>query len=144
MPTAEIIEIHCAYDPGSKSGTEGADKRKVKGNIQWLSAAHAQPAKVRLYDRLFVDAHPDAGDEDYKSVSQSSLEKDHHRFCGTLAQPGSAGRTLPDSSATVTSSPKGTEASQDKPVFNRAVTLRDSWGNVPDLSRAIRFSGVHK
>ncbi len=59
--------IHCTYDPDSKSGTAGADKRKIKGNIHWLYARHAQQAEVRLYDRLFAHAHPDAGGQDYKS-----------------------------------------------------------------------------
>jgi glutaminyl-tRNA synthetase len=48
-----VTTVHCSYDPGTWSGTPGADARKVKGNIHWLSAAHAVPAEVRLYDRLF-------------------------------------------------------------------------------------------
>ena len=67
MTAGEVMEIHCTYDPDSKSGTAGADKRKIKGNIHWLSARHAQQAEVRLYDRLFTHAHPDAGGQDYKS-----------------------------------------------------------------------------
>ena len=62
----EVMEIHCTYDPDTKSGTAGADKRKIKGNIHWLSATHARQAEVRLYDRLFSHAHPDAGGQDYK------------------------------------------------------------------------------
>ncbi len=55
-----VIEVHCTYDPTTKSGTPGADARKVKGNIHWLSAAHAVPAEVRLYDRLFRVPFPGA------------------------------------------------------------------------------------
>ena len=60
-----IAEVTCEYLPETKSGTPGADSIKVKGNITWLSAAHAKPAEVRLYDRLFIDAQPDAGGKDF-------------------------------------------------------------------------------
>ena len=51
-----VIAVHCTYDPSTKSGTPGADARKVKGNIHWLAVHAAQPAEVRLYDRLFSGA----------------------------------------------------------------------------------------
>ena len=53
-----VTEVHCTYDPDTRSGTPGADARKVKGNIHWLSAAHAVPAEVRIYDRLFAVPFP--------------------------------------------------------------------------------------
>ena len=53
-----VVAVHCTYDPETRSGTPGADARKVKGNIHWLSAAHAVPAEVRLYDRLFAVPFP--------------------------------------------------------------------------------------
>src|SRR5690606_18351665 len=71
----EIMEIHCTYDPGTKSGTAGADKRKVKGNIHWLSANRARQAQVRVYDRLFSHAHPDAGGQDYKNFLNPHSKK---------------------------------------------------------------------
>ena len=52
--------MHCTYDPATRSGTAGADARKVKGNIHWLSTAHAVPAEMRLYDRLFRVPFPGA------------------------------------------------------------------------------------
>ena len=55
-----VVAVHCTYDPATRSGTPGADSRKVKGNIHWLSAAHALPAEVRLYDRLFAVPFPGA------------------------------------------------------------------------------------
>ncbi len=55
-----VVAVHCTYDPATRSGTPGADARKVKGNIHWLSAAHALPAEVRLYDRLFAVPFPGA------------------------------------------------------------------------------------
>src|SRR4030095_2632707 len=55
-----VTTVHCTYDPATRSGTAGADARKVKGNIHWLSAAHALPTEVRLYDRLFSVPFPGA------------------------------------------------------------------------------------
>src|SRR5690606_28889096 len=70
-----VIAVHCTYFPDSKSGTEGSANYKVKGNIHWVSAAHALEAEVRLYDRLFTDAHPDAGGKDFKqSLNPNSKE----------------------------------------------------------------------
>ncbi|PTQ83138.1 glutaminyl-tRNA synthetase [Nitrosospira multiformis] len=123
----EILEIHCTYDPDSKSGTPGADKRKIKGNIHWLSAAHAQPAEVRLYDRLFSQAHPDTGGQAYKAF----LNPDSKKVLTAYVEP-----------ALMAAQPEERfqferhgyfvadlkETKPGKPVFNRAVTLRDSWG----------------
>ena len=55
-----VTVVHCTYDPQTRSGTPGADARKVKGNIHWLSSTHALPAEVRLYDRLFAVPFPGA------------------------------------------------------------------------------------
>src|SRR5690606_31632736 len=60
-----ITEVHAEYLPETRSGTPGADSVKVKGNITWVSAEHAVPAEVRLYDRLFNDPNPDQGDKDF-------------------------------------------------------------------------------
>jgi glutaminyl-tRNA synthetase len=124
--SGEIMAIRCTYDPDSKSGTPGADKRKVKGNIHWLSAVHAHEAEVRLYDRLFTHAHPDAGGQDYMSF----LNPDSRRTIRALVESSLAcaqpeerfqferhGYFIADSK----------DALPGKPVFNRAVTLRDSW-----------------
>src|SRR5436190_15508863 len=53
-----VVTVHCTYDPDTRSGTPGAERRKVKGNIHWLAVRHAQTAEVRLYDRLFSVAQP--------------------------------------------------------------------------------------
>ena len=123
----EIEAIHCTYDPGTKSGTPGAESRKVKGNIHWLSAQHAQPAEIRLYDRLFTDPYPDSGDKDYKtSLNPGSKEIITAYLEQSLsdAQPEQCfqfernGYFIADR----------VDMNSGKPVFNRAVTLRDSWG----------------
>src|SRR3546814_20665575 len=61
-----ITAVHCTYFPDSKSGTAGSANYKVKGNIHWVSAAHSLEVEVRLYDRLFSDAHPGAGGKVFK------------------------------------------------------------------------------
>ena len=123
----EILAIHCIYDPQTKSGTPGAESRKVKGNIHWLSEKYAQKAEIRLYDRLFTDPYPDSGDKDYKKslnsdskkivasyVEQALLDaKPEERF--QFERNGYFIADRYDMTATT-------------PVFNRAVTLRDSWG----------------
>ena len=121
-----VTVVHCEYLPDTKSGTAGADAIKVKGNIHWVSVAHAYEAEVRLYDRLFKEAHPGAGDTDYindlnpnsVSVITAQLEpslkdaKPEDRF-----QFERHGYFVADRKDSVTG----------KPVFNRTVTLRDAW-----------------
>jgi len=114
--------VHCTYDPDTKSGTPGAEKVKVKGNIHWVSAKHACAANVRLYDRLFKAAHPQ-GFEDLNPDSQKTIiaqlepalkdAKPEDRF--QFERHGYFVADLKDSRP-------------GRPVFNRAVTLRDSWG----------------
>src|SRR5206468_11702923 len=58
--SGKVTAVHCTYDPGTRSGTPGADARKVKGNIHWISIPNAVPAEVRLYDRLFAVPYPGA------------------------------------------------------------------------------------
>jgi glutaminyl-tRNA synthetase len=123
----EVVEIRCVYDPGSKSGTEGADKRKVKGNIQWLSAAHAQPAEVRLYDRLFTHAHPDAGGQDYKNFLNPLSKKVITALVElSLTQVQPEERFQFERHGYFIADWK--DIMPGKQVFNRAVTLRDTWG----------------
>jgi len=123
----EVVEINCTYDPDSKSGTAGADKRKIKGNIHWLSARHAQQAEVRLYDRLFTHAHPDAGGQDYKSF----LNPHSKRVTIAYVEP-SLMQVEPEDrfqfERTGYFIADRVDTKPEKPVFNRAVTLRDSWG----------------
>ncbi len=122
-----LIAVHCEYDPATKSGTPGADKVKVKGNIHWVSARHAYQCEVRLYDRLFKSPNPGAGERDYlqdlnpdsKKVITAQLEpalknaKPEERF-----QFERHGYFVADRM----------DSKPGTPVFNRAVTLRDSWG----------------
>ncbi len=121
-----ITAVHCEYLPDTKSGTPGADTVKVKGNIHWVSAQHAYAAEVRLYDRLFLAPHPGAGDRDFLL----DLNPDARRIITAQLEPGlrqaAAGAHFQFERhgyfiADVPDSKPGT------PVFNRTVTLRDSW-----------------
>ncbi len=123
----KVIAVHCAYFPDSKSGTEGSANYKVKGNIHWVSSTHALEAEVRLYDRLFTDANPDAGGKDFKAalnpnakeVITAYLEQGmKHASPDEKFQFERHGYFVADR----------VDSKSGKPVFNRVVTLKDSWG----------------
>lgn len=120
-----VTEVHAEYLPDTKSGTPGASSVKVKGTITWVSEEHAQPAVVNLYDRLFTDPMPDAGDQNYLDhLNPDSLQQVNAWLePGTQADPGRHWQferlgyfsTDPDSTT-------------EQPIINRCTTLRDSWG----------------
>jgi len=125
--SGEIIELHCSYDPDSKSGgaTSG---RKIKGTSHWVSAAHAIPAEVRLYEHLFLTENPDddADGNDYKSkLNPNSLEVlGDCRVEPSLAEAAASHRYqfLRQGYFCL-----DLDSKADKLVFNRVVSLRDSW-----------------
>ncbi len=123
----EVIELRCTYDPDTRSGT-GTSERKVKGTIHWVSAAHAVDAEVRLYDRLFTVVNPNVAD-DYRGVlNDASLETVAAKLEPSLA-------TL-DRDTTVQFErlgyfrPDSEDDTASARVFNRVVTLRDSWAKL--------------
>jgi glutaminyl-tRNA synthetase len=127
--SGEIVELRCSYDPASGGGAT-PDGRKVKGIIHWLAADHAVAAEIHLYDRLFNVANPTAErNRDYREqINPASL----NRLDGALLEPGLAAvqpgscfqfERLGYFCADRQSSPQ-------RPVFNRTVTLRDSWTKV--------------
>ena len=124
--TGEIIELHCSYDPETLGGS-APDGRKVKGTIHWVSAAHAVPAEVRLYDRLFTEENPDAGEADFKTfVNPASLLVLTDCLVEPSlanAEPGSHYQFERQGYFCVDS----LDSQDGKPVFNRTVTLRDTW-----------------
>ncbi|HEY1043842.1 MAG TPA: glutamine--tRNA ligase/YqeY domain fusion protein, partial [Telluria sp.] len=121
-----ITAVHCKYFEDSKSGTEGANNYKVKGNIHWVSAEHALATEVRLYDRLFTDPMPDSGGKDFREF----LNPQAKEVVQAYLEPGMAAAQPEDRfqferhgyfvADRVDSMP-------GKPVFNRIVTLKDSW-----------------
>ncbi len=125
--SGKVIAVHCNYYPDSKSGTEGANNYKVKGNIHWVSAPHAVEAEVRMYDRLFSDPHPDAGGKDFKLA----LNPDSKSVITAYLEAG-ADKAKPDDKFQFERHgyfvADRVDTKPGKPVFNRIVTLKDSWG----------------
>lgn len=129
--TGEVVELHCTYDPKTRGG-DSPDGRKVKATLHWVSAPHAVAAEVRLYDRLFLRPNPEA-------------EKDGTDF-KTYLNPDSLKTLTPCRvEPTLSGSPPGSrfqferlgyfcvdpvDASDEKLVFNRTVTLRDQWAKI--------------
>ena len=130
--TGEIKEVHCTYDPESKSGMPGA-KRKVKGTLHWVSADHALKAEVRLYDHLLLDQNEGAEEQEeekdfIKQLNPNSLEV----LANCLVEPSLAGAA---SGSRYQFMRKGyfcvdPDSTSDKLVFNRIVSLRDTWDRI--------------
>ena len=122
-----ITELRGWLDPESRPGMEGAN-RKVKGTIHWVSAAHAVPAEVRLYDRLFSVADPD--DESEGKTYRDYLNPESRRAVTGYVEPAAAIAT-PEQSFQFERTGYFVADRRDhtaaKPVFNRSVTLRDTW-----------------
>ncbi len=159
-PAGKVVAVHCTYDESTRSGTPGADARKVKGNIHWLAAASAVAAEVRLYDRLFRAPYPGiaaAEMVDRATVSVPATLEHPAVLAGEDEDEAQAiERTYiddlnPESKRVITAYVEpalATAAPEERfqferhgyfvadladhragvPVFNRAVTLRDSWG----------------
>jgi glutaminyl-tRNA synthetase len=129
--TGEIVELHCTYDPDTRSGGASSG-RKVKGTLHWVSASHALEAEVRLYDHLFLKENPDEEGEgtDYKhNLNPKSLVKlTSCRVEPSLAgaAPGSQYQFLRQGYFCVDT----VDSSDQHLVFNRTVSLRDSWAKI--------------
>ena len=140
--TGEVVELHCTYDPETRGGWS-KDGRNVKGTLHWVSADQSLKAEVRLYDHLFVKPNP--GDEkdvsDFKTLLNSnSLEAlTSCRVEPSLAdaKPGSRHQFLRQGYFCVDS----IDSSVDKLVFNRTVTLRDTWAKI---EKAQKKTGIPK
>ncbi|HET8580819.1 MAG TPA: glutamine--tRNA ligase/YqeY domain fusion protein [Nitrospiraceae bacterium] len=128
--TGEVVELHCTYDPQTRSGSAQAG-RKVKGTLHWVSASHALDAEVRLYDSLFLKADPgdiEEGQDWTSKLNPNSLEY----LTGCRVEPSLAG------------APPGSryqferqgyfcvdpDSSGGKLIFNRTVALRDTWAKI--------------
>jgi glutaminyl-tRNA synthetase len=123
----EIVELRCTYDPATRGG-DAPDGRRPKATLHWVSASHGLPAEVRVYNHLFTRPDPGADGDFLADLNPESLEV----LEGPVVEPSLAeipvGETVqferlgyfsvdPDSSA-------------DRPVFNRTVTLRDTWARI--------------
>ena len=122
-----VTKVLANYFPDSKSGTPGADLYKVKGNIHWVSVRHGLPAQVRIYDRLFTESHPDSGGRNpLDCLNPMALQVVHAYLEPSLAQAKPEDRFQFERHGYFVAD--RVEHSADRPVFNRAVTLKDSWG----------------
>lgn len=121
-----VTVVHCDYLPDTKSGTPGSDSIKVKGNIHWVSVAHAYAAEVRLYDRLFKEAHPSAGDRDYVAdLNPDSIKVIRAQLEPSLKDAQPEDRFQFERHGYFVADKMDSHAGA--PVFNRSVTLRDAW-----------------
>jgi glutaminyl-tRNA synthetase len=134
--TGEVIELHCTYDPATRGG-DAPDGRKVKATLHWVSAAHAQPVEVRLYDRLFGKANPDDVEdgEDFKSnLNPESLEL----LENCVAEPnlkGAAPGSIYQFERQGYFCVDTKDTTPEKLVFNRTVALKDSWAKFEGTSK---------
>jgi glutaminyl-tRNA synthetase len=133
--TGEIVELHCTYDPATRGG-DAPDGRKVRATLHWVSAVHAIPAEVRLYGHLFTTPNP--SDEDGASSTASlnphSLEVLKQCYVepslagvnpGNRYQFERLGYFCVDS----------VDSTRDALVFNRTVTLRDTWAKIERIQQ---------
>jgi glutaminyl-tRNA synthetase len=128
--SGEVVEVHCTYDPATRGGNT-PDGRKVKGTIHWVSAAHAVPAEVRLYDHLFTKPDPDdvPKGQDYKvNLNPNSLQT----LTGCLLEPSLRGaapgsRFQFERLGYFCVEPDSTP---ERPAFNRTVSLVDTWAKI--------------
>jgi glutaminyl-tRNA synthetase len=120
-----IAAVHCTYDPETKSGTPGAEKRKVKGNIHWVSVRHAFRGEVRLYDRLFRVAQPGAVRDFLEDINPDSVERVSARLEPALRDARPEDGFQFERHGYFVADPR--DSKPGAPVFNRTVTLRDSW-----------------
>ncbi len=127
--TGEISEIHCTYDPETRSGMPMSN-RKVKGTLHWVSVNHAMEAEIRLYDRLFIKENPDDAEEgkDYKDY----LNPNSLKICKGYLEPSVKNALTGDKYQferlgyfTVDK-----DSSANQLIFNRTVTLKDSWAKM--------------
>jgi glutaminyl-tRNA synthetase len=129
--TGEVIELRCTYDPATRGG-DSPDGRKVKGTLHWVSAKHAYDAEARLYDHLFTKRDPNETEEgkDYKdNLNPGSLEA----LKGCKLEPGlknaaPGSRYQFERNGYFFADP--VDSKKGSPVFNRTVTLKDTWAKI--------------
>jgi len=129
--TGEIVELRCTYDPESRGGMT-PDGRRVRGTIHWVSAAHSHKAEVRLYDHLFLTEDPEEGGDFIANLNPNSLEVlTDCRIEPALAEASVGDRFQFLRHGYFVVDPDSTE---DRLVFNRTVSLRDTWQKIKDKS----------
>lgn len=130
----KVVELRCTYDPQSRGGS-APDGRKVKGTLHWVSAAHAVPAEVRLYDHLFADPFPGSGGRDlFDDLDPASETVVSGCFMEPVLSGAKVGETVQfERLGYFCADPDSTEQT---PVFNRTLGLKDSWAKIRQQDRA--------
>ncbi len=129
--SGNIVELRCTYDPDTKSGSAAASERKVKGTIHWVSAQHASSVKVRLYDRLFLNENPEdvpAGKTFLDNINPNSVQVVQAFVEPELAKQEPGTRVQFERNGYYCVDTKDSKPGQ--PVFNRIVTLKDTWAKI--------------
>ena len=126
-----IVQLNCSYDPETRSGSEAASTKKVKGTIHWVSLKTAADVQVRLYDRLFLSQDPEdapAGKTFLDNLNPESVKIVTAKVepSVAIAEPGT--RVQFERNGYFCSDTK--DSTPGQPVFNRIVTLRDSWAKI--------------
>ncbi|MCG2786259.1 MAG: glutamine--tRNA ligase/YqeY domain fusion protein [Anaerolineae bacterium] len=122
-----VIEVHCTYDPATRGG-DAPDGRKVKSTIHWVSAQHALPAEVRLYEQLFSVERPDDGEDIESILNPNSLEVLQNCYVEPALGEARAGDKIQfERTGYFCIDP---DSKPGHPVFNRTVTLKDSWTKI--------------
>jgi len=142
--TGKILEIHCTYDPNTRSGDDTSGK-KVKGTIHWLSVQHAMPAEVRLYDYLLLD------DQDEEKEGENEERDEADSFIANLNPKSLVKLTNSVVEPSLADGEKGSgyqflrqgyfcvdiqDTSGEKIVFNRVVSLRDTWAKIEKANKS--------
>ncbi len=123
----EITELHCTYDPATRGGS-APDGRKVKGTLHWVSVKHALKAEVRLYDHLFLNENPEQGEDFTSNINPESLQVLPECYLEPSlaeAKPGDRFQFERQGYFCVDK-----DSSSKKLVFNRTVSLKDSWAKI--------------
>jgi glutaminyl-tRNA synthetase len=123
----EVVELRCTYDPATRGG-DSPDGRRPKATLHWISADHAMPAEVRLYDHLFTRPDPGADGDLFADLSPDSEKV----LTGAMVEPTLAGLRVGE---TVQFERLGyfcpdTDSTPEHPVFNRTLTLKDTWAKL--------------
>jgi glutaminyl-tRNA synthetase len=132
-PAGEIVELRCTYDPATKGG-DAPDGRRPKATLHWISAAHAIPAEVRLYEHLFTRSDPGAEGDVIDDLNPRSLEV----LEGGLVEPALAATPVGDvvQFERLGYFGKDPDSTPERPVFNRTCTLRDTWAKIQARGRS--------
>ncbi len=130
-----IIQLNCTYDPETKSGSPTANQKKVKGTIHWVSAQHAGDVTVQLYDRLFLNENPENAEEGktfLDNINPNSMNVITAKVERILLSQSAGARVQFERNGYYCVDVK--DSAPGKPVFNRIVTLKDTWAKIASKS----------